>query len=338
MSVRSPSPLSIPPLRSGGVMLSYQCQRPCRHCNYRCGPDFGEWMDEATLEGVMDALAGERRLVDVHLAGGEATLNPPLLEKAVRLALKRNIRLSYLETNGFYAATVDKAREVLAPLKEAGLNAVLVSVSPYHNEHIPLRNTLNCLEAGAEIFGEDGVFPWLGHFLPMLAKLDPEVPHPLEEFLAANDLAPGDPGLLRLFPLTPGGRAPQGLREFFAPVPAESFRGGHCLDILTAVDHFHVDPFGNLFTGHCPGIVAGRVPALHDAKTPDRNPVFATLALGGPHALMEAARAACGFEPDPRGYVSPCDLCFQVRQALVRRDAGAWPELGPRSFYIEAGA
>ncbi len=328
-----PEPLRVPPLRSGGVMLGYQCNQSCRHCNYRSRPGAGEWIDESLLDKVLDALTRERRLIDVHFAGGEATLNRGLLLKAIETAVKKKIRLSYLETNGFYAETAEKAKAVLEPLKQAGLPAILLSVSPYHNEFIPLQNTLNCLEAGIEVFGEDGVFPWLGHFIPMIGKMDPSVPHSLEEFLAANSLAPGDPALLGLFPLTPGGRAPEDLAEFFPPRSADSFRGWHCLEILQDVSHFHIDPYGNLFTGHCPGIVAGRLPDLHEVKTTEKHPVYTALCLGGPHALMEHASRECGFEPDPRGYGSPCHLCLQVRKALTRHNPANWPELHPPVFY-----
>lgn len=325
--------LTVPPLRSGGVMLSYQCNLECSHCNYRSGPDAKGWMDEATLDLVLDTLASEKRLIDIHLSGGEATLNPEFLQLAVRRSLEKGIRLSYLETNGFFATSVDKARGVLTPLKKAGLNAVLVSVSPYHNEKIPLRHTLNCLEAAVEVFGHDGTFPWLTHFIPMLAKLDPEIPHSLDEFLEANDMTEDDGALLRLFPLTPGGRVPEKLRRLFPARPAEDFQVGHCLDILTAVDHFHIDPTGNLFTGHCPGVIAGRVPDLHHDKDLDHDPIFINLALGGPHALMRAAQRLYGFVPDEKGYVSPCDLCLSVRSAMREAEPEAWPELGPATFY-----
>lgn len=328
--------LIVPPLRSGGIMLGYGCNQSCRHCLYRCGPDAGgEWMDAGTLETVMESLAREKRLIDIHFGGGELTLKPDPLRDAIALAKKKGLRISYLETNGFFADTVEKAVDVLRPLREAGLPAILLSISPYHNEFVPLRKTVNCLRAGQEVFGDDGVFPWQAHFLAMLAKMDPGAPHPLEEFLAANDMRSGDKQLLRLFPVTPGGSVPERLREFFAPHPADAFAGGNCLDMLQETSHFHIDPQGRLFTGVCPGLAAGTVPDLHGAKTYDNAPVFTTLAMGGPHALMRMAEDACGFAPDPAGYVSPCDLCFQVRQALFRHDAEAWPELGPALFYRE---
>lgn len=325
--------LRVPPLRSGGIMLSYQCNQSCRHCLYRCGPEAEGWMSEERLDAVMDFLARERKLVDVHLAGGEAALRPDLAIRAVESAAKRKVRLSYLETNGHYAVSVAAAKKVFAPLRAAGLRCVLVSVSPYHNEFVPLRRTLHCLEAARDVFGDDGVFPWLSHFIPMMAKMDPDTTHTLEEFFEKNGMAADDGGLLSLFPLSPGGRAAERLRGLFAKLPAEAFRGGHCLDMLTDVSHFHIDPDGRLFTGHCPGIISGTLEDGHGIKDWDRHPVFATLAFGGPCALMDMAREECGYSPDTLGYVSPCDLCLRVRTALFRHNPGKYSELGPSIYY-----
>lgn len=325
--------LELPPLRSGGLMLGYRCGQNCRHCAYRCRPGAGEWMTEDTLDRVVERLSAEKHLVDLHIGGGEATLNPDLLAKAITKLRAAGVRMSYLETNAFYAKTPQQARKMLAPLKEAGLPGVLVSVSPYHNEFVPLQYTLNCLNAAEEIFGLDGVFPWLGHFIPLMAKMDMDTTHTLEEFMEVNGFQPGDGQLLRLFPLTPGGRVPERMAEFLPRRKVEEFRGGHCADILSATSHFHIDPEGRLFTGHCPGITADD---MRNSK-PKReirgadNPAFMTLALGGPHALMETAVGICGFTPDERGYCSPCHLCFEVRTVLRRH--GEWPELGPDAFY-----
>ena len=59
----------------------------------------------------------------------------------------------------------------------------------------------------------------------------------------------------------------------------------------------------------------------------------ATLAFGGPYALMRLAEECCGFQPDAGGYVSPCDLCFRVRSAMRLKDRDVWSELGPDAFY-----
>ena len=60
-------------------------------------------------------------------------------------------------------------------------------------------------------------------------------------------------------------------------------------------------------------------------------PVFSTLCHGGPVQLMEALGAPAGFAPRDDGYISKCDLCFDVRRHLARQ--GGYDELRPTYFY-----
>ena len=317
-------------------MLTYRCGNACRHCAYRCGPDIAgdaqAWMSDDTLEAALQRLADEPRFHGLHLAGGEATLDMDRLEHALRRAAHYGVPVDYLETNGGYAATPRAAREIFRRLHRAGLRAALVSISPYHNEFIPLARTRNALAAAEEVFGANGVIPWLDHFLPLLAKLDPGRAHPLPEFLRVNGLDDGDPELLRLFPLSTGGRAPKALRKFYRLRPMEAFRGTSCADTLADTTHFHIDPEGLLFTGHCPGLAPTAVRDRRGVEiTPESAPIFYLLADGGPVALADLARERHGFVPDPEGYAAACDLCGSIRAFLHR--AGAYPDLRPAVFY-----
>jgi len=46
---------------------------------------------------------------------------------------------------------------------------------------------------------------------------------------------------------------------------------------------------------------------------------------------MEALGAPAGFAPRDDGYISKCDLCFDVRRHLARQ--GGYDELRPTYFY-----
>ena len=51
-------------------MLTYRCTNMCRHCPYRCAPTMpDDWMSPAQTETVFAALARERHLQAIHLAG-----------------------------------------------------------------------------------------------------------------------------------------------------------------------------------------------------------------------------------------------------------------------------
>jgi hypothetical protein len=314
-------------------MLSYRCSNECRHCLYRCGPrQPDEWMTIETAEKVLQKLALERSLHGVHLAGGEPFLKPDLLEEIIRLSGSYGVPVDYVETNAFWAASVDKAHTMLGRMRDAGLAGLLVSASMFHNEFIPFERTQNCIDAAVDVFGPGGVIVWTPQTCELIARLpDPDRTHSLEEFCRLTGLSPDSPQLPRLYGLTPGGRVPDALRNCYTAVPAETFEGDACRRELLSTSHFHIDHLGNLFTGLCAGIAPGDADDLHPAISGDTFPAFRQLCDEGPFGLMQTAAGEAGYEPKDGGYISKCDLCFDVRRALLA--TGRFPELRPANYY-----
>jgi len=324
--------LTVPPLIDGGIMLTYRCTNTCRHCLYRCSPrQQDEWMSLATAEKTFAALKREPRLQSVHLAGGEAMLNPDLLQQVIALARQAGIDISYLETNAAWCSSEEHAREAFERLARAGLPAVLISASPFHNEFIPFKRTRWCVRAAGEVFGDQNTIVWVASVYQALARLPGDRTRSIEAFLDALDVPGRIHALRTLYPMIPGGRVTEQLRECFEPRPPESFEGQACARELTSTVHFHIDPHGYLFTGHCPGIVAGIVEDLHPRLTSDTHPSFCTLHAAGPVGLMRLACEKFDYQPRPDGYVSKCDLCLRVRSHL--RETGQFPDLEPAAFY-----
>ncbi len=323
---------TVPPLRSGGLMLSYRCDNACRHCLYRCGPHRpDEWIDETTLETVFATLSRERQLSGIHLAGGEATLNMPLLVKALELAGEYGVPIDYLETNARWCDSLAAGRERFARLHAAGLRAVLISASLFHNEFVPVRHTLHAIEAAQEVFG-GGVIVWTPDVLRLLLQLPGDGTHALAEACAHLGID-GDGGeLWRVHAyLTPGGRAAQALAAGLTRYPAERFAGQACGSELRATGHFHIDPQGNLFTGLCPGIAPATIEDPHPDLTAANAPIFAALCAAGPAGLVARAREEAGFVPQAEGYIGKCHLCLDVRAAL--QATGRYDELRPALYY-----
>ena len=324
--------LAIPPLRSGGLMLTYRCSCACRHCLYRCSPARpDEWIAPGMVDRVLEALAREPAFGELHLAGGEPTLRMDLLVDIIRKAVARGVPLSYVETNGGWCTDADAARQGMRRLKEAGLRSILVSVSMFHHEFVPFAFTRHAVRAAREVFGAGRTLVYLPHLYDLLERLPDDGTHTLDEFCRHTGIERRSPELLDLFGVIPGGRVPQGLRECYTAQPASAFGDCTCARELLRAEHVHVDPHGHLFTGGCAGIVVGTVEDFHPAITPERFPVFTALCQGGPVALMEREAVARGFKGDDRGYISKCDLCFQVRRHL--HASGAYGELRPASFY-----
>ena len=129
----------------------------------------------------------------------------------------------------------------------------------------------------------------------------------------------------------PEGLTVQELADGLTMHPAEGFEGDDCGRILENTTHFHIDPLGNLYTGHCPGISVATVDDLHPTIDTSKNPVYCQLAEGGPVWLWRGL--APDFEPDAKGYISKCHLCLEVRKHL--RATGHYDELRPDEYYRE---
>ncbi|MHC4943807.1 MAG: radical SAM protein [Planctomycetota bacterium] len=326
---------SIPPLIDGGLMFSYRCSNACRHCLYRCSPKKpNDWITMETAKRALAALAREPRLESIHLSGGEAALRMDLLCDITRLAREMGVRLSYLETNASWCTSPEKTEERFRQMREAGLPGVLVSVSMFHNEFVPFARTRNAVEAAVRVFGRHNVFVWLPHLYEALERNpEPDRTHSLEEFCERAGLTDRWDLLPRLYSLIPGGRVPAALRQCYQPQSAAAFRTVRCLGQLTSTSHFHIDPYGNLFTGLCAGIVAADVDNLHPEISESTHPVFSTLCSGGPYGLMQQVVEEFGYEEKPEGYISECDLCLDVRTFM--RSRKKFNELEPEAFYMD---
>jgi hypothetical protein len=283
-------------------------------------------------ERVLVALAHEPALESVHLAGGEATLNSELLLAVVQMAIKHDVRLSYLETNAAWCADLDETFRRLTRLKEAGLPGLLVSASMFHLEFVPFAYTRNCVDAACQVFGRHNVLIWLPH---MYAALDQMPDHHrtwrLSEFCDHFGLARYDERLPGLYQTIAAGRAPEALRECYTSYPAERFASERCGHDLCSTTHFHIDLYGNLITGFCAGIASGSIDDLHPEITPDRSPIVHTLCEEGPFGLSELAKHEHGFVHRHEGYVSKCDLCYDVRRQL--HTTARFSELRPVDYY-----
>jgi len=326
--------LKIPPLISGGIMLSYKCTSTCRHCLYRCSPYRpDEWLSLEIAENIFQTLKKEPDLRGVHIAGGEPTMKWPLLLDILRLARRMDIPVEYMETNASWCKSRNDTVKKMKELKDAGLNSILISVSMFHNEFVPFSSTRNCFEVASEVLGSDKVLLYLPHMYDMLSKLPGDGKHSMEEFCRHHGVRPDSSALLKLYDITPSGRAASALRNCYQAKNPLTFSGKTCKADLLSTNHFHTDQQGNLFTGCCAGLVPATAPDFHPPITAETHPIFHTLCFEGPFGLMQTAGAENGFQQRKEGYVSKCDLCMHVRAHLS--GTGRFKELKPAYFYRE---
>ncbi|MGC4114874.1 MAG: hypothetical protein QM765_09765 [Myxococcales bacterium] len=320
--------LRIGELEGGGLVLGYRCPSRCRHCLYACGPHRTDGLaaDEPSFEQVLDLLAARGPRARYHIGGGEPFLDLGLLRRSIAGLRRRRLALDYVETNAAWVRDGEHARATLADLAELGLRQVLVSLSPFHAEFVPLQKT-EALIAAAEAVLPEGAFVWISAFASDLAEQPRDQKLDLDAFLAER----GDGWARsagRRYSLVPAGRAGRYFAAHGALVPwEEAAASAPCRHRLADATHFHVDLAGGYVPGLCAGLTLPltEVPGEVDLG---RYPVLRALVEGGPAALVPLARGA-GFAP-LASYSGPCDLCTHARSALF---AQGHPELGPEGFY-----
>ncbi|MBG0786115.1 MAG: radical SAM protein [Anaerolineaceae bacterium] len=322
--------------RDIGLILSYRCQTACAHCLYNCGPDWHDWMPEDEVRKALEAAqAAWGTGFQVHLTGGEPFLNFPLLLSATRMAAALGIPV-YVETNAAWVRDLAQAEDRFGQLRAAGMNAVLVSVSPFHQESIPLQRSLDGITAARTVFGAARVMVYQAEWLPELARYGLNEPVPLDRY--REEYGQADAGLRFWmgFGLMGGGRAGYRLGGWIPRRPAEVFRGRHCLEELAFAPHSHLDLYGNFIPSFCGGISLGDwhdLPGLAEGFRQGQVGRLARIWMdSGPFGLFQLAKDEYGYEPLPGGYVDKCHLCVDVRSHLSKRNL--YPnELMPNGFY-----
>ena len=155
----------IPQVSSLGLMPTCQCSNQCRHCLYASFPSWKEWIDDETLDAVLSGLKKHSRyLTGIHIGGGESLLKVDRTVKIIGKIVDMDLPLEYVETNAFWCWNDVKTEAVFQKLKEAGLRAVLVSVSPFHLEYVPFEKTERAVRIARNVFGYRGVLVYTNFY------------------------------------------------------------------------------------------------------------------------------------------------------------------------------
>jgi hypothetical protein len=332
--VRATRALNIRQLSSGGLITNYYCTSRCGHCLYCCSPQRDRrYIDAAITQQNLEII---RRLgcQAVHVGGGEPFLNLEGLLRVVTIAREAGVRIEYVETNSSWYRDPESAAILLREIKDRGLGALLISISPFHNEHIPFQQVKGVI-AACRVTGL-ATFPWVSGFYKDLEAFDPRTPHRLEEYEARFGA-----DYLKKIParywIHFGGRA---VKTFAGVLP--TFESGAILNRdrrgcreLQDVSHFHLDLFGHYIPGLCAGL-AIQGDDLGSPLNPEKYPLLTQLHESGINGLWAVGQEH-GFQA-AGAYLSKCHLCQDIRRYLVMDRELDFAELAPRGFYENLSA
>ena len=325
-------PLSISRLLSGGLITNYYCSSRCRHCLYRCSPMWPKKYISVETAQVNLETVRELGCRAVHIGGGEPLLKPDGVTSVLEVANQVGVHIDYVETNSSWYRNHDLACAVLEELSDRGLSTLLISISPFHNEHIPFYKVNGLITACRET--GISVFPWTSDFIPEISTFDDQRPHPIQEYqeLFGEDYLANLPSR---YWISPGGRALETFGRFapqksVAELVATSSRG--CAE-LTEVSHFHIDLFGNYVPGLCAGLSIRREDLGAPLKL-DEYPIISRLYSKGIGGLLAFAAEEYGFVASKSAYASKCELCYEVRRHLAVDTDVDSHELQPLEHYL----
>jgi hypothetical protein len=266
----------------------------------------------------------------VHIGGGEPLLRPDRLCAVLTAASKMGVGIEYVETNASWYRDEESASRILRQLRDHGVDTLLVSLDPFHNEFIPYRKTKGLMDACAR--AGMGVFPWRMEFAEDLEAFDDSRPHELAEYEERfgpryrNDL-------LRRYGLNMRGRALESFRSLLRTLPTAAIlaESASCTE-LDGIHHFHIDLYGNFVPQSCAGLSVA-IDDLRSGADPAKYALIDALRSDGVRGLYEIAVARYAFAADAE-YAGKCDLCQTIRKHIARATGPkALPDLRPAGHY-----
>lgn len=316
--------------RSAGLLLTYKCNCSCEFCYYNCSPKLDSLMPVETAIGVwqsLRSLAGDS--AKIHITGGEPFLYWDRLREILEEGKKQKLgQIDLIETNGFWATDEKVARERVTILDKLGMNRLKISCDPFHQEYVDIESVRRLAGLAVELLGAGRVLVRWEKYLERpveMKKISTEQRN--EMYMRA----------MSEYPCRFTGRAGGKLAELVAAKPIETITSENCRSNFMGAKGVHVDPFGNVFSSTCSGIILANVneKPLEDIWKqfqPENDRLIETLFKSGPAGLL--ARAEEHGYKKAKVYASKCHLCMDIRQMFFENSLGQ-STIGPAECYCQ---
>lgn len=314
--------------RSAGLLLTYRCNASCEFCYYNCSPAQGGLMAVDTAVRSwrsLTELAGAN--AKIHITGGEPFLYRQRLEQILRRAQKEGLgECDLVETNGFWATDDKITEETLRLLDELAVRRLKLSCDPFHQEYVDIEPVRRLAGIARRILGSQRVLVrWEKYlFKPVQIKGLSEKQR-IENYKEA----------MKDYPCRFTGRAAGKLAGLAATQTVEQIAGENCTRAFLGAKGVHIDPYGNVFSGTCSGIIVGNVTGQSLAEIwkswrPQNKKIVDVLFHQGPAGILDEA-VKLGYRPYEH-YAGKCHLCTSIRGFFL--DRGVYPDtVGPSECY-----
>jgi hypothetical protein len=288
-------------------LLTYMCNLECDHCFLYCGPNAKGTFTISQIIEVLDEVTKIGTIEWTCFEGGEPFLYYPIMLESVRIAHDMGFKTA-IETNSYWATSVENARLWLVPLREAGLSKLEISDDSFHDGEEKDNPAKRALSAAKELGMSAGSIcidrPGVGMGQRRVKGEPIFIGGPKLRGRAVKKLIEG---------------LPRKCWEKFAECPLEDLRDPK---------RVHVDSYGNVHL--CQGLSMGNMwetpfSVLIRNYSADSHPICRYLVRGGPALLAKEYN----LEHEDT-YVDTCHFCSMICLALVDR----FPQyLAPKQVY-----
>ncbi len=314
--------------RSAGLLLTYKCNAACEFCYYCCSPENDGLM---SVDTAITAWRGIKKLAGdsarIHLTGGEPFL---YFERVCEiLEAGRNEKLGkvdLIETNGFWATDEKEIKDKLKKLDKLGMKRLKISCDPFHQEYVDIEQVRLLAKVGVECLGNDRV----------MVRWEKYLEQPIQmKGISQEQLDRNYVQAIEDYPARLTGRAAGKLAKLKKGRKVEELARLNCSGAFLGAKGIHIDPFGNVFSGTCSGIILGNVneqelDEIWRNFEPRQKEMISILFESGPMGLIKQAQEA-GYIVE-ESYADKCHLCTSVRQFFL--DKGKYPSvIGPQQCY-----
>jgi organic radical activating enzyme len=316
--------------RSAGLLLTYKCNCACEFCYYNCSPEKNGLM---SVDMAISAWQSLRVLAGddarIHITGGEPFLYWDQLQQILEQARRLNLgKVDLIETNGFWATGEEVVRQRLKTLAKLGMQRLKISTDPFHQEFVDIEPVRRLARIAMEILGERRT----------LVRWQAYLKRPVEmKNLSASEREERHIRAIQDYLCRFTGRAAGRLAGLVAKDTLENIAQAHCKEAFLGAKGVHIDPYGNVFSGTCSGIIIGNVSQspleqMWQQFHPANNEVLNTLFTLGPSGLLSRAENL-GYRK-ANLYAGKCHLCTSIRQLFF--DKGVEKSIvGPKECYCE---
>ena len=296
--------------RNAGLLLTYKCSAKCEFCYYNCSPVLNGLMP---VEMAINAWQSLKELAGVtakiHITGGEPFLYWEHLVEILKQAKKNNLGpVDMIETNGSWATSGNIIRDRLKILDELGINKLKISCDPFHQEYIDIEPVRRLAQIAKEALGETKV----------LVRWEKYLENPLEmKNITEEQKNKNYIEAFKDYPCRFTGKATGKLADLAAKFTIEKILKSDCSKAFLDSKGVHIDPYGNIFSGTCSGIIIANLTKKTLAEIwqdwhPQNDEIINRLFESGPAGLLDEA-VKLGYKPLDL-YAGKCHLCTSIRQ------------------------